>query len=347
MRVRILPRVGFAVDNFHMGNPADFANGEFVSSGEVRGSLAFWPLLLRQEYRITSLELVKPKLALLEDKNGRNNFTFEPSETPPAIHQASFVAIEPNAQTEPSELQVDELTLRDAEVIYGVVDNQGRTMSIVDAAGLNAVLLHLELQPLRVGAWQAAARLAGTRLTLAGWKGPIDFREGDVSLRNGALESAFALDFGNTAAVEGTVTVPDVEHAVVKFDLNTSDLDVATLLEGLQMVGRHADPAHSNTGNFVPARDVVSAGTSSVAQSQAATAANSNQLLVEGHLSAERIHSAPYVAGRPLRTCACIPIAWRFGRLPFGCMEVRCSSPRARIAARRRSDFPPTWKRAT
>ena len=297
MRVRLLPGVGFAVDNFHMGNPADFAKGEFVSSGEVHGSLAFWPLVLRQEYRITSLELVKPKLALLEDKNGRNNYTFEPSESPPAIHQASFAAIEPNAPAEPSALQVDELTLRDAEVIYGVVDNQGRTTPIVDAAGLNAVLLHLELQPLRVAAWQAAARLAGTRLTLAGWKGPIDFREGDISLRNDALEAAFAVDFGNAAAVEGTVTVPDVEHAVVKFDLKTSDLDVATLVEGLQMVGRHADPAHSHTGNFVPARALVGAGTSSTAQSQGAPASDASQLLVEGHLSAERIHSAPYVAG--------------------------------------------------
>ena len=340
MRVRLLPGVGFAVDNFHMGNPADFAKGEFVSSGEVHGSLAFWPLVLRQEYRITSLELVKPKLALLEDKNGRNNYTFEPSESPPAIHQASFAAIEPNAPAEPSALQVDELTLRDAEVIYGVVDNQGRTTPIVDAAGLNAVLLHLELQPLRVAAWQAAARLAGTRLTLAGWKGPIDFREGDISLRNDALEAAFTVDFGNAAAVEGTLTVPDVEHAVVKFDLKTSDLGPCHARRSVcKWRAATPIPPTATRATSCPRGISSSAGTSVHGAISRRTRVGCEPTFGRGtsQRRADSLGALRRLARLP-RTCACIPTAWRFGplriRLYGGSLQVSARTDRRQTPQR-------------
>jgi hypothetical protein len=196
---------------------------------------------------------------------------------------------------------VDELTLRDAEVIFGSVDDRGRTAPIVDAAGLSAVLLHLELQPLRIGAWQAAARLRGTRLTLAGWKGPVDFAEGDISLRNGALESSFTVNFGKAAAVEGTLKVGDVEHAVVKFDLNTKDLDLSTLADGLQMVEQYAGRSSPSFSIVRFARDVpngTSTSSSSASSAQAQNApSNADALLVEGHLSAEKVRSKPYVAG--------------------------------------------------
>src|SRR3989442_12093775 len=72
IRLRLLPRVGFVVEAFRLGNPPGFGEGNVLTVDAIRGNLALGPLL-RREVQLSSLELVRPKLVLLEDDRGQTN----------------------------------------------------------------------------------------------------------------------------------------------------------------------------------------------------------------------------------------------------------------------------------
>jgi len=288
LRATLLPRVGFSVDGFQMANPPGFAQGEIVSAREIRGALAFWPLVLRRELRVISLELIQPRLMLLEDDRGRDNYTFPARRTVSAA--ASPGRPEGEGATSGSfALRVDQVTMRDARVFYGTIDRRGRTSATVNVTGLNMELRQLALQPLRVREWQADARLGGTQLALAGWNAPVSFDSGSVTLRDGKLESSFTVQFGKAARVEGTLSVPDVERAVPQFDLKTSEIDLNALLAGTSA----EPPAAPGAGANAAATPAAGAGV----RAAAAPATGPSRLVAQGHLAAERIRQEPYTAG--------------------------------------------------
>ena len=235
LRARLLPAVGFTADGFHLGNPQGFAPGEFISAAQVRGTLAFWPLVLRHDLRIKSIELIRPRLALLEDARGENNYTFPSALAATAKSSAtnsSETAGGPHPARETRTLLIDQMTLRDAEVIFGGIDESGTVSATVDAQGFAVTLRRLALRPMLVRDWLVDAKLGGARFTLAGWDGPVTFHSGTATLRGGDLESAFSADFGAAARISGTFSVADVEHAVVKFDLKSDDVDVDAIIAG-------------------------------------------------------------------------------------------------------------------
>ena len=292
IRAQVLPHVGFSVEDAHMGNPSGFAPGEFVAAQEVRGALAFWPLVLRREIRLTSLEMVKPKLLLLEDGRGHNNYTFS-SAAPSAVAAVRLAQAFPgapegsdaNAGAGTSTLEVDALSLRDAEVMLGNVDARGNITATIDATGLSGELRHWTLEPFAVRDWQGDAELAGSRVTFASWNGPIALSSGSVRLRGGELESVFVVDVGKGTRVQGKLSVADVEHAVVRFDLQTANLDLDALLAGLPKM-----PAERNRADAAgEPRAILSSATDQ--------APNVGDLLAVGHVAADKIRVKPYVAG--------------------------------------------------
>lgn len=329
MRARLLPAVGFTADGFRVGNPRGFGPGEFISAAQVRGTLAFWPLVFRHEVRIKSIELIRPRLALLEDARGENNYSF-PATVPPNGKSSSANSPESQGGTrETRTLLIEQMTLRDAEVIFGGINENGTVAATVDARGFGVTLRQLALRPMRVRDWLVAAKLGGARFTLAGWDGPVTFRSGTVSLRRGELESTFSADFGGAATLSGNFSVADVEHAVVKFDLKSEDVDVDAVIAGAtsksaafssstgSAVGdthvgsvptghaeRAAAPALApprdpavNRGGLIASTPPVSP--SLAANGKAATAASplGSELLAEGHLAADRIRSGAQIAG--------------------------------------------------
>jgi uncharacterized protein involved in outer membrane biogenesis len=283
LRATVLPRVGFSVDGFQMANPPGFVQGELVSAREIRGVLAFWPLVLRREFRVTSLELIQPRLTLLEDDRGRDNYTF-------SSRAAAKPAPEPggkdSSQPEGVALRMDLVTLSEAGVFYGTVDRRGRTSATVDVTGLDVELRQLALQPLRVREWQADASLGGVQLTLAGWNAPVSFDSGTVSLLEGKLESSFTMQFGRAGRIQGTLNVPNVESAVPQFDLKTEELNLDALLAGTAT----ESPAGARGTGAAPAAGAPAAA-------RAAAAAGPSRLIAQGHLAAERIRRAPYTTG--------------------------------------------------
>ena len=283
LRATILPRVGFSVDGFQMANPSGFAQGDIISAREIRGALAFWPLVLRRELRVISLELIQPKLMLLEDGRGRDNYTF-PSRRPAPAAASPEGAPSEGASSQSVALRVDQVTMSDAAVFYGSVDRRGRPAATVNVTGLTFELRQLALQPLRVREWQADARLGGVQLTLAGWNAPVSFDSGSVTLRDGKLDSSFTVQFGQAARVQGALNVPNVESAVPQFDLKTDELDLRALLAGLSS-GPPAAPGAAASSAARPAR------------AAAAPATGPSRLVAQGRLAAERIRQEPYTAG--------------------------------------------------
>jgi len=285
LRATILPTFGFSVDGFQMANPPGFAQGDLVSAREIRGALAFWPLVLRRELRLISLDLIEPKLMLLEDDRGRDNYTF-PSRRPAPAAASPGAAEGQGASSESVALRVDQVTMREAAVFYGTVDRRGRPAATVNVTGLNFELRQLALQPLRVREWQADARLGGVQLTLASWNAPVSFDSGTVTLRDGKLDSSFTLQFGQAARVQGTLNVPNVESAVPEFDLKTDQLDLTALLAGAS-----PEPAAARGAT------AGSAATPARARAASAPATGPSRLVAQGKMSAERLRQAPYTAG--------------------------------------------------
>src|ERR1700756_5402457 len=104
IRARILPGVGLTVDDLHIGNPPDFPVGDLVSADEIRVNVALGPLLHRVIH-VNSVDLVHPKLTLLSDSSGKNNYTFPASESTPKSSESSSVSMD----------QVDSINLTGAE----------------------------------------------------------------------------------------------------------------------------------------------------------------------------------------------------------------------------------------
>jgi uncharacterized protein involved in outer membrane biogenesis len=338
IRVRVFPTVGFTVEEFRMGNPHGFSPGEFMSAAGIRGTLAFWPLVLRREIRIQAIDFIGPKLALLQDQRGADNYTFpsdiasEPGSSvadtapgPPYDDRIGTRGAAPKLAPGATVFQIEHITLRAAEVIFGGIGPDHHVMPTVDATGFDVTLRHLTAEPVRVKDWQSDAKLDGARFTLAGWDGPIVFRSGSATLRDGRLESTFSADFGKASRLNGTFSIADVEHAVVKFDLHTDDVDADALVAeatmkpfripaSVESTNDTATPVVTDASSARASRAQKSGKTTArtetaktataqpppaplpAAASQAGTA-GTGELLAEGHLSAERVRSGAQIAG--------------------------------------------------
>src|ERR1700676_4697633 len=96
IRAIFFPGVGFVVEDLHIGSPPGFPAGDVVSAEAIRGNVAIGPLL-HSTVHLHSLELVHPKLTLVSDNNGKNNYTFTSSapaqKTPPNAQSSSSSGI--------------------------------------------------------------------------------------------------------------------------------------------------------------------------------------------------------------------------------------------------------------
>lgn len=270
IRARLLPSVGFVVEDFGLRNPPGFAEGDVLSAQAIRGNLAWGPLLHR-EFRLSSVELVRPKFMLLENDLGQTNYGSSPRLGPGAAEKSGLTLSQPPSET----AGIDRVELTDAEVILARLApkarDAGALIPTVHASRIRAELSHLVFDPLLPKQWEAHANLSGVTLELPGWKGPITFRSGQLQLRNGAIESEFRVSLGKAADFQGTLHVADIEHGVAAFELSTPQLDVD---EALRMQEK-TPPPHSS----IPRP-------------------RQSELVAKGRLSAEHVRWKPYAASK-------------------------------------------------
>lgn len=258
--LRLLPSVGFTIEEVKLGNPPGFADGHLLTVEKLRGGLAIGPLL-RKEIAITSLELVRPRLTLLTDSRGKTNYDLEPPrKSPPSRAPAPESSFQLAAIPE---IQVSELEL----VVGNVSRARGNVVQTLRASNLSAELANVVFDAKALKQWSADADLSGVKLELAGLREPVLFRSGELTLRQGALDAKFDLELGSAARGSGSIRVPDIENARPQFELSSPLLDL----------------------------DALAAATAPAPPSSAPAAVRS-ELLAQGKISAQKLRYAPLEA---------------------------------------------------
>ncbi|MGD0906057.1 MAG: AsmA family protein [Candidatus Acidiferrales bacterium] len=274
IRLHLLPGAALTVDDLHVGNPDKFPQGDLLSADEIRVNVALGPLLSRTIH-INSIDLVHPKVSLVTDAAGMNNYTFTPAPSAPSASKAP-------AQTgESSSVSLDEIesvNLTGAEVMVGAVV-RGAVLSSVGVKGINFVLHKFVLTPLRVHDWQAESTLTGVNLTLEGWTEPVAFKSGQVTLAGGKMDAQFVADLAKASDIKGILSIPDVEHPQVNFELSASQMDIDKLIA---VAGGQSSSAPA-PATPTPAKPTAPPGPS--------------ELVAHGHINVEKITTKPYTVG--------------------------------------------------
>src|ERR1700676_3129495 len=271
IRAKFLPGVGFVVEDLHIGSPPGFPPGDVVSAEAIRGNVAIGPLL-HSTVHLNSLELVHPKLTLVSDNNGKNNYTFT-SSTPAQKSRAQNGG---NAASSGISLdQIDSILLSDAEVSIEIIV-RGKVEPSADVKGIHVTMHNFAISPMNMHDWQGDSKLSGVTLSLAGWSEPIAFRSGQLALAGGKLDAQFVADLAKSSDIKGTLSVPDVTKRQVNFEMSASELDIDKLMAA---VG-----GGSSSQSTPPAR-------------AAEPPAGPSELVARGHINVEKITSKPYAVG--------------------------------------------------
>ncbi len=285
IRARLFPGVGVTVTELHIGNSEGFPTGDLVSAEEIGVNVALAPLL-HGVIHVNSVDLVRPKLVLLTDSSGKNNYTFaSPDSAPPAKAAASSSSITLD--------QIDSINLTGAEIVVGNVI-KGAAAPLADTKGISITLHNFAVNPIRMHDWLAESNLSGVTLALSSWKDPIAFHTGKFTLSSGKLDAQFVADLATAADIKGTVNVPDFEHPQVNFEMSSSQLDIDKLIDvaGSGPSGAAADPpkpaasASTKPGASVPSK-----------AANAPTPAGKSELVARGHVNIEKITTKPYTVG--------------------------------------------------
>src|SRR6266576_2524338 len=227
IRATFLPGVGLVVEDLHIGNPQGFPRGDVVSAQAIRVNLAIGPLL-HSTIHLNSLELVSPKVTLVTDDRGKNNYTFTSTTpdhgTPPKAANGGASAKTDEASPGVSLDRIDSLLLTGAEV---------------------------SLETIVRGKVEPSA---------------------DVK-----LDAQFVADLAKASDIKGTLSVPDIEHPQVNFEMSASELDIDKLMAavGGESIGPSAAPAK--------AAERPRSGPS--------------ELVARGHINVEKITTKPYTVG--------------------------------------------------
>ena len=224
LRAQFLPRLGFVVETAEIGNPPGFPQGALASASRIRGTIAFWPLL-RGHMELNSLELVRPRICLLENAQGQSNYLF-PSAIGP-VSEASIADVSSTAALSDFSFSltgIKNIRLADAEIQVGKVGPDGAMALDLDARHLNGNLGSVALSPIDLRRWRGEADLQGLTAALAGWPQPITFLGGSLKLEDGHAIADFSADLGAAGDLYGTIGMDDVTHPIVHFDLHANQL---------------------------------------------------------------------------------------------------------------------------
>jgi len=301
IHARLFPGAGVTVSDLHIGNPSGFPTGDLLGADEIGVNVALAPLL-HGTIHVNSVDIVRPKLTILTDSGGKNNYTFAASDpsAPPAKSGDSSSSMTLD--------QIDSINLTGAEIVVGNVI-KGAAAPLADTKGINITLHNFAISPMRMHDWQAESNLSSVTLALSGWKDPIAFHTGKFTLSGGKLDAQFVADLATAADIKGTVNVPDFEHPQVNFEMSSSQLDIDKLIDvagsGPSGPGGSADPSGPSSPASAPQKPAPNAPTKPAAKAPAKPAANApapapaakSELVARGHINIEKITTKPYAVG--------------------------------------------------
>src|SRR6202049_4296146 len=116
IHARLFPGAGVTVAELHIGNPSGFPAGDVVGADEIRVNVALAPLL-HGIIHVNSVDLVRPKLTLLTDSSGKNNYTLTASDSA----EKAPAAKSGDSSSSMTLDQIDSINLTGAEIVVGSV----------------------------------------------------------------------------------------------------------------------------------------------------------------------------------------------------------------------------------
>jgi len=292
IHARLFPGAGVTVAELHIGNPSGFPAGDLVGADEIGVNVALAPLL-HGIIHVNSVDLVRPKLILLTDAGGKNNYSFTSTDSTEKAPAKSG-----DSPSGMSLDQIDSINLTGAEIVVGSVI-RGAAAPLADTKGINITLHNFAVSPMRMHDWQAESNLSSVTLALSGWKDPIAFHSGKFTLTGGKLDAQFVADLATAADIKGTVNVPDFEHPQVNFEMSSSQLDIDKLIA----VAGSGPSGSSGASNITsaPAKPAANAPAKSAANATTKPTANApavkSELVARGHINIEKITTKPYTVG--------------------------------------------------
>jgi uncharacterized protein involved in outer membrane biogenesis len=293
IHARLFPGAGVTVSDLHIGNPSGFPAGDLLGADEIGVNVALAPLL-HGTIHVNSVDIVRPKLSILTDSEGKNNYTFaSPDST------AAPAAPAKSGETSSSMTldQIDSINLTGAEIVVGSVI-KGAAAPLADTKGISITLHNFAVSPMRMHDWQAESNLSSVTLALSGWKDPIAFHTGQFTLSGGKLDAQFVADLATAADIKGTVNVPDFEHPQVNFEMSSSQLDIDKLLAVAGSgPSEPAGPSGASSSASAPQKPATKAPTKTAANAPAPAPGGKSELVARGHINIEKITTKPYTVG--------------------------------------------------
>jgi hypothetical protein len=302
IHARLFPGVGVTVAELHIGNPPGFPTGDLVGADEIRVNVALGPLL-HGVIHVNSVDLVRPKLIILTNNSGENNYTFA---APESAEKTPTPAKSGDSSSSMTLDQIDSINLTGAEIVVGSVI-KGAAAPLADTKGINVTLHNFAVSPMRMHDWQAESTLSSVTLALSGWKDPIAFHSGQFTLSGGKLDAQFVADLATAADIKGTVNVPDFEHPQVNFEMSSSQLDIDKLIEvagsGPSSPAGPSSPSGSTSPTSATPKPAAKGSSKSPASAPPKPSANpsapgaKSELVARGHINIEKITTKPYAVG--------------------------------------------------
>ncbi|MBI3405241.1 MAG: AsmA family protein, partial [Acidobacteria bacterium] len=251
IRARFIPSIGFTIENFVLGSPASFGDNPLLSVEAIRGKLAWGPLL-RGNFQLSGIELVRPKLQIIEDEGGKANYTFpsKPKETGKSGSSALEFKV----------ADIDGIEVIDAEVVLAqVAGRQRKLIPSMIGSNLNAELSDVALDAKKIKQWRGEANLKGVKLEMPGLA-PMEFKSGKFELAKGAVDASFKTALGKAADVTGKIRVDDLDKSIAKFELAMPVLDLAQLASAGAKTSPAAAPGSAPAKSELIAQGYITAG---------------------------------------------------------------------------------------
>lgn len=304
IHARLFPGAGVTVSDLHISNPSGFPASDLLAADEIGVNVALAPLL-HGIIHVNSVDIVRPKLTILTDSAGKNNYTFA---SPDSAAKAASPTKSGGSSSSMTLDQIDSINLTGAEIVVGSVV-KGAAAPLADTKGINITLHNFAVNPMRMHDWQAESNLFSVTLALSGWKEPIAFHTGQFTLSGGKLDAQFVADLASAADIKGTVNVPDFEHPQVNFEMSSSQLDVDKLLDvagsgpgipsspAARDAAAPAPPASSAAAKAQARTKPAAAPAPKAAPSPVSAPAGKSELIARGHINIEKITTKPYVVG--------------------------------------------------
>jgi AsmA protein len=224
----LFPWAAISFSDLRLGNPAGFAENDFVSVKSFEARLKFLPLLLSlfKEIEISRIILNEPRIVLVKNKTGAVNWAF-PSDEAESGEAAEPPPDEPSEPAEPglpiTSLLVNDFTIKNGSVLW--TDHSTNTRNEVSDMDLSVKDVSLD-RPIKLA---LSALVDQRQVSVDGSVGPV----------GGALEGeAVSLDLTIKALKELTVKLKgNIENPIsspgVNLDVAVSEFSPRKLMAAL------------------------------------------------------------------------------------------------------------------